>query len=62
MEENMKVNGETIIWRELAFMSGTMEGNMKVNIKTIKSTALVYTHGQMVAAMKVSGTKESSMA
>lgn len=57
----MKENGKIIIWKDLAYISGTMVESMKVSIKMIKSMALECTPGLMVDVMRDIGSKVNNM-
>ena len=62
MAECTKESGKLTIWKDMVFISGTMEENMKGSIKMIKSMGTASISGQMEDNTMVIGLRESSMA
>jgi len=57
----MKENGKIIIWKDLAYIFGTMVESMKDSIKMIKSMVLGCTPGLMVDVMRDIGSRVNNM-
>ena len=55
MGGSLKGNGEVIIWKEWALISGMMVVLTKVNIKMTRRMAMVFIFGQMVENIWVIG-------
>ena len=61
MEDSIKANGVTIIWKASVFIHGKMVESMRVSIKMIRNMDMAFTYGLINESMKDGGIEENSM-